>query len=44
MDPFDALMLNYIDEEMMTDLEKETTRDEYLFDEVFYGEEFDEIL
>ena len=44
MDPFDALMLNYIDEEIMTDLEKETTRDEYLFDEVFYDEEFDEIL
>ena len=44
MDPFDALMLNYIDEEMMTDLEKETTHDEYLFDEVFYDEEFDEIL
>lgn len=44
MDPFDALMLNHINEEMMTDLEKETTRDECLFDEVFYDEDFDEIL
>ena len=44
MDPFDTLILNHIDEEMMTDLEKETTRDEYLFDEVFYNEDFDEIL
>ena len=44
MDPFDALILNHINEEMMTDLEKETTRDEYLFDEVFCDEEFDEIL
>ena len=34
MDPFDALILNYIDEEMMTELEKEMTHDEYLFDEV----------
>ena len=44
MDSFDALILNHIDEELMTDLEKETTRDEYLFDEVFYDEDFDEIL
>ena len=44
MDPFDALILNHINEEMMTDLEKETTRDEYLFDEVFYDEDFNEIL
>ena len=34
MDSFDALILNYIDEEMMTELEKEMTRDECLFDEV----------
>ena len=44
MDPFDALILNHINEDIMTDLEKETTRDEYLFDEVFYDEDFDEIL
>ena len=44
MDPFDALILNLINEEIMTDLEKEMTHDEYLFDEVFYEEEFDEIL
>lgn len=43
MDPFDVLILNDIDEDMMTELEKETIRDEYLFDEVFYDEEFDEI-
>lgn len=44
MDPFDALILNTVDKDVMTELEKETTHDEYLFDEVFYDEEFDEIL
>ena len=44
MDPFDALILSTINKDIMTELEKETTNDEYLFDEVFYDEEFDEIL
>lgn len=34
MDPFDALILNDINEEYMTDLEKETIYQEYMFDEI----------
>jgi len=34
MEPFDSIPLNDIDEEVMTDLEKETIKDEYLYDEV----------
>lgn len=35
MDPFEDLVLNDINEEYMTDLEKETIYEEYLFDEMF---------
>ena len=34
MDPFDDLILNDIDEDGMTELEKETLRDEFLFDDL----------
>lgn len=33
MEPFDSRPLNDIDEEVMTELEKETINDEYLYDE-----------
>lgn len=33
MEPFDSITLNDIDEDAMTDLEKETIKDEYLYDE-----------
>lgn len=35
MDPFEALSLNDIDEEAMTELEKETIYQEYMFDCMF---------
>jgi hypothetical protein len=34
MDPFDVLILNDIPEEYMTDLEKETVYEEYVYEEV----------
>ena len=34
-DGFDAIPLNDIDEEMMTELEKETVYEECMFDEMF---------
>lgn len=34
MDPFEALLLNDINEEIMTELEKETIYQECMFDEV----------
>lgn len=34
MEPFDSIPLNDIDKESMTELEKETINDEYLYDEV----------
>lgn len=33
MEPVDSIPLNDIDEEVMTELEKETINDEYLYDE-----------
>lgn len=33
MDPFDVLILNDINEEYMTDLEKETIYEEYVYEE-----------
>lgn len=41
MGPFDDLILNDIDEEVMTELEKETIHDEYLYEE---ADEFDEMF
>lgn len=35
MDPFEDLILNDIDEEAMTELEKETVYEECLYDEMF---------
>jgi len=34
-DGFDTIPLNDIDEEVMTELEKETIYEEYMFDEMF---------
>lgn len=34
MDPFEDLILNDIDEDAMTDLEKETLYDEYLYEDM----------
>lgn len=34
MDPFDDLILNDIDEDVLTELEKETLKDEWLFEDL----------
>ena len=40
MDSFEDLILNDIDEDIMTEEEMETLYDEYLFDEILDEEEF----
>ena len=39
MDPFDMIPLNDIDEDSMTDLEKETVYDECLYDDALNEDE-----
>ena len=41
MGPFDDLILNDINEEIMTDLEIESLHDEYLYED---ADEFDDIM